>query len=251
MAAQKRHIFVIGCPRSGTTAFTRLLNQHPDIAIGYERYSKLARKGELTPAHFEADRFEQFEAGDSHWSHYNKGNYRFDVLGKAQDASFVGDKLVNVADQMAQFDRFSDVKLIFLIRDPVSIARSWQARADHPNDSWDANRDGLVSIPAFNAFVRFTERWTKANPENSLCIYCEDFFADRSGLAPCLRFIGADPDDMGDADFIYEASAEKLLDPSRTIQSEVSLRANFGRFRKLVHAARTASGHAGSEVVAQ
>ena len=68
--AARRYAFITGCSRSGTTALTRLLNRHPDVAIGYERNNRLAGRGLLTPSLFEPERFRRFEADDSHHTGY-------------------------------------------------------------------------------------------------------------------------------------------------------------------------------------
>jgi len=37
-----RPIFIIGCPRSGTTVFYNLMSRHPDLAFLVSRYPDLA-----------------------------------------------------------------------------------------------------------------------------------------------------------------------------------------------------------------
>ena len=33
---QNPYLFVVGCPRSGTTLLQRMLNHHPQLAVGYD-----------------------------------------------------------------------------------------------------------------------------------------------------------------------------------------------------------------------
>jgi hypothetical protein len=49
-----RALFVSGCARSGTTAFSDYLNQHPELLVCRERYKYIA--DEITPDHFTFDR---------------------------------------------------------------------------------------------------------------------------------------------------------------------------------------------------
>ncbi|NEP86465.1 MAG: sulfotransferase [Okeania sp. SIO2C2] len=55
-----KYLFVCGCARSGTTAITKLLNAHPLIAIGVERYKHYAKQDlihKLSPALFKLSVF--------------------------------------------------------------------------------------------------------------------------------------------------------------------------------------------------
>ncbi len=49
----ERYVFIAGCPRSGTSALTFLLNEHPTVAIGFERYKRL--RAQLDPFHFTSE----------------------------------------------------------------------------------------------------------------------------------------------------------------------------------------------------
>src|SRR5580700_1657278 len=50
-----RHLFVAGCPRSGTSALVFLLNEHPQIALGFERFKRT--RALLDPFHFTPAQF--------------------------------------------------------------------------------------------------------------------------------------------------------------------------------------------------
>src|ERR1700749_3229545 len=51
----QRHLFVAGCPRSGTSALVFLLNEHPRIALGFERFKRT--RALLDPWHFAPAQF--------------------------------------------------------------------------------------------------------------------------------------------------------------------------------------------------
>ena len=66
------YLFATGCERSGTTILTRLLQSHPGISIGMERYKYLLRgvrtrrvTRRLCPSHFEPGRFFDFRPTDT------------------------------------------------------------------------------------------------------------------------------------------------------------------------------------------
>ncbi len=52
---QQHHLFVAGCPRSGTSALAFLLNEHPRVALGFERYKRV--RAQLDPFHFTPAQF--------------------------------------------------------------------------------------------------------------------------------------------------------------------------------------------------
>src|SRR5205807_10659654 len=63
----KRFLFVCGVPRSGTTALAQLLNYHPRIGIGIERFRSIAigsRGDEFRLTLYRKERFFKFRDGD-------------------------------------------------------------------------------------------------------------------------------------------------------------------------------------------
>ena len=61
-------LFATGCPRSGNTALTRLLNAHDEIVMGSERYKYLLYEGrfwELTPELYAPPRYFDFRETDT------------------------------------------------------------------------------------------------------------------------------------------------------------------------------------------
>ena len=89
-----KYCFVFGCPRSGTTAVARLLQAHPRVVIGMERYkfllSRRRDRGTFGPTLFERERFFDFRAGDTNVNpdlghfegHYIKARRRFENATK-------------------------------------------------------------------------------------------------------------------------------------------------------------------------
>ncbi len=150
-----------GCPRSGTTALTRLLNRHSDVLIGNERYYRVIERGELTPAHFEMDRFLSIEPGDTHdeppgmdegpnphWVGVDPG-------GKVEAARMIGDKYPPIFRAYPMLaERFADAHIVYVLRNPVSVAESYQGRADDVADRWPF--DHRRAVDDWNRSVRAT-----------------------------------------------------------------------------------------------
>ena len=140
---QRELIFVGGCPRSGTTALTRLLNAHRDVLIGNERYYLRLKDGALTPEHFDRERFLAIEEGDTHPNDPglvfgDKPHWLgMDADEKWEEARLIGDKHPPLWRSYALLaERFASAHILYLIRNPFSVAESYQARFDDEADHW-------------------------------------------------------------------------------------------------------------------
>ena len=135
LPSQKRHLFVCGCPRSGTTALQLLLVSHPRIVLGAERYSILARKGKgLHPDLFTKNRFFDIRPRDTF---YDAAKYRsyYDALKpRFDDAAWVGDKAPWLFYSLDYINReFPSAHIIVIVRrNPQDVASSYQVRAREP-----------------------------------------------------------------------------------------------------------------------
>jgi len=145
-------LFVAGCARSGTSALAMKLNQHPEISIGMERYiNALFRSGELHPNLFEKNRFFNIEEGDT----FYKG--LCDLRGNPteqeyDEARYHGDKIPRLFlyyDKL--FRNFPAAKVLFIVRNPMSVAASFKARSqDHDDANWHRSRDARASVKDWN-----------------------------------------------------------------------------------------------------
>ena len=107
MDDSKRIVFIIGVARSGTTAMADLLNLHPEICIGIERYKfKFVRRGEFDAADFTPERFFDLRARDTNILPHNGGRWKAvysRMRRKFPRAAVVGDKIPHL------FERFEEV----------------------------------------------------------------------------------------------------------------------------------------------
>lgn len=144
-----------GPARSGTTALGRCLNFHPRIVLGRERYKYrlLApeQEGFDYRGLFTKERFFRFVPEDSN---QGLGAHFYSIAeSKYDNVEYVGDKIPRLYRSIPFLLRtFSPCRVIYIAREPVSVAASWQRRADDPGDSW----------PSISGYERATDEWNHA-----------------------------------------------------------------------------------------
>ncbi len=190
----KRIVFVTGVGRSGTTAMTDLLNQHPQVCIGIERYKrKFLRDARFEGHEFTAARFFDFRPRDTNLLPSARGRWKAfyaQMETKYPHARVVGDKIPHLFDQYARCTQtFAQARWIYMLRDIDAVAASWNARAHNPRDpSWPAEHDYRMAV----------ETWNRANAivaalpaDRVKVIRYETFFAEEPGaLCDLLALMG-------------------------------------------------------------
>lgn len=232
------HAFVVGCSRSGTTALTQLLNRHPDVAIGYERFSFRAKANALSPELYRPERFRRFEDGDSHHKGYGDDPVRAPVLEKVAKAKVVGDKLPQLIGRLDQLSRFPAVRVIFILREPFSVASSFQRRADDTADAGPAARDCGVGIREFNSTLRDIESVIQSRPFPAHLVVYEELFGKQEAVDEMFDFLGVDPGRAGDTSDIFARAEELSTARASRDAHEVAMHADFKRYRFAVERAR-------------
>ena len=159
MSEQKRILFLTGVARSGTTAMAQLLNRHPDICLGIERYkAKFLRRSEFEGADFTPERFFDFRASDTNILPGNAAKWRgiYDRMAeKFPGARVVGDKIPHLYEKFDACSQvFPEAKWIYMLRDINGVASSWNARAGNPKDKWSSKRDFRAAVETWNAANR-------------------------------------------------------------------------------------------------
>jgi hypothetical protein len=143
-------LFIIGCPRSGTTMLKRMLNAHPEIAITrethwiprvFDRGKGLTADGRVTnqlPERlFRQRRFEQMKFGppalESLIAAHPSMTYAelvsriFDHFGERKGKRFVGDKTPTYARKVPTLDRlWPRAKFLHIVRDGRDVWLSMQ-----------------------------------------------------------------------------------------------------------------------------
>lgn len=253
----KRILLVTGCPRSGTTALVRLLNTHPAVAVGMERYTRrLLDTRRLEPELFEPDRFDTFVEGDC-----NRVSFDAKATQKARakvgNAVIVGDKSPNPAEVFQAVTAMdNDVTVIVILRGPNAIARSFQVRADRARTDaeaaryWPATRGFQRGISEFNrsieATLAFADR-VKSDPELShrvrlKVVSYEALFQDRRAAEALFGFLGLQAEDATGLDDIYkESEVLSNMRKAPIIDLAVALRAKRRDYARALDLAQMAA----------
>lgn len=173
-----RYLFVGGPARSGTTAFVQLINRHPDVALGIERYKFLYNKDpkNLGPHLFESERFFCFDSRET--------NVRSDKLGDLDDfkkkfelAEYRGDKMPHVMRYHRILNRrFPQCRFIIMYRDIHRICSSWNTRAKNPKDRWSENNDFRIAVGAINKEMQCAADFQEEHPARCLIVRYENIF---------------------------------------------------------------------------
>jgi hypothetical protein len=133
-----RYLFVMGCPRSGTTALRTLLNGHQAIALGEERYGTRCNRAEfLDPSLFEGDRFFRLSEGDTFYTDLEGAIPEFGALkSRYGGAKYRGDKILFLYRYLPQLlDTFQErARAVVIFRNIFDVADSYNRRADNPAD---------------------------------------------------------------------------------------------------------------------
>ena len=144
----EHHLFIAGCPRSGTSALTFLLNEHPRMAIGFERYKRV--RAQLDPFHFKPEQFFSPVTAETDI----RGELLYKRLRQRWErgtVTVIGDKVPLYTRVLPQLlERFPGARALVLVRDPLEVARSFRRRAADPEDWWPAENDHTLAMRMWN-----------------------------------------------------------------------------------------------------
>jgi Sulfotransferase family len=189
-------LFLVGPGRSGTSALTEVMNGHPELAIGMERYKRLwrGRINELTPAHFTREVFFDFDDGLTNitpsrpeWVRYYE-----ELDAKFDTARYVGDKMTSIRIRQ-MLHNLPEAKFICIVRHIRPLAYSWHARATNPDDvNWPQRNDARQAVAEWNNALRKILRARSAHPTRVAVLEYSSFFGDPAGapLRAALDFLG-------------------------------------------------------------
>gem|GEM_PF-711519 len=185
-----RYLFIAGCPRSGTSALTFLLNEHPQLAIGFERYKRL--RASLDPFHFKAEQlFSPLTAETD-----IRGELLYERLRTRWESGSVkvtGDKVPLYTRVLPQLlDRFPGVRVLVLVRDPLEVARSFRRRAADPHDWWPAENDHTLAVRMCNEALASVQALDARQDAGSVALlpYEALFRGDQRWLEMMVEFVG-------------------------------------------------------------
>lgn len=203
MPTEKTYLIVSGVARSGTTAMGELLNAHPAICLGIERFKfQYLRQNNYSNSLFERDRFFDFREEDTNLDPTKRPAWQpvYDrIAEKWDDARIIGDKVPDMLPILGTFIAENPgYRYICILRNLKDVGLSWQARADKPRDAW----------PAGKGFVAACESWLeqyqilsgmmrdKAMQQKVLLLDYDSMYTDPALTeAALMGYLGLEPDD--------------------------------------------------------
>lgn len=181
-----RQLFICGANRSGTTALARLLNANPGVVVGIERYRK--RLMQLTDGDhrslFSKQRFFTYMADDTNVD-FNAAypEETESARRKFDTALYIGDKVPQLYRRLQHIEAaFPDCRVLYIVRDPVHVAMSWQRRAEAQNDPWPQRNGYQQAVVEWNESIRFAMKATKHLGNRLTYLSYERLFGQRRYL---------------------------------------------------------------------
>jgi sulfotransferase family protein len=194
-----KYLFIGGPARSGTTGFAQLINRHPQVALGIERYKFLypgasryflypgvirrllylgavRRHDEIGPQLFEADRFFRFDPSET-----NIGPERLGPLEafqqKFETSLYRGDKIPHIMRYRQILDKaLPGCRFIIMYRDVNRICSSWNQRAQNSKDRWAEENNFTKAVGAINRELGAAVQLQKTSPDRCLIVRYENIF---------------------------------------------------------------------------
>ncbi len=196
-------LFVMGCPRSGTSFVGNLLNLDSRIVLGQERFQKIP--GQIRPYHFSEHvffnptRFETRLLGRRERDREGRSfSDRYEVLRerwRSGTVRYIGDKFPNYSSVLPHLSSsFSGSRFIFLLRDLNQVASSFNVRAENPADAWPEHNDYRAAPKFWNdSITNLREYVDREGSERVFIILFERFYAGEIAyLEALLGFLGLD-----------------------------------------------------------
>ena len=172
---RRRLLFVVGCPRSGTTDFVRLINCHEKVLVGCERFLhwysgfedwSTAPDWNFLLNSFDTERFVNVQEGDTYFRHITDmvGWQKYgttEPLRKFNQAAVVGDKApIGIFYVGELFTIFPNSIFVTMFRENTSVCRSWDRRAADTDDVlWKREDDFEIGVrswlDALEAAIRY------------------------------------------------------------------------------------------------
>lgn len=193
-------LFIAGPGRSGTTALTEYLNDHPKVLVCQERYKWVPKKL-VSPELFTFERILEFEEDYEKRDIEERCKYHSELISRkdSTELEWIGDKFPNYVENLYLLaENNPGASFIFTYRPIEEVAESFEARSRDPNDGWLGGRDGFrLGIRNWNKSLRKVRGFIESgvNP-NALVISYDNFFYYNEECVPLLsRFLGLEFDE--------------------------------------------------------
>ena len=246
-----KNLFVCGAAGCGASDVANLLNTHPAVVLGLERYARLLMRGEahggwqtlfgterfLSPAPGDSDKAPPFLPGE------------VDALRcKIGEATYIGDKVDSLCTRLdSLYDAYPECMTIHVVRAPVfTVAASLRDDGGMDRDSSEAPRtleeevDHLVEqwnesvAIALAAQTRYRRKFVCVSYDR---LFRWSRFRSYRGL---LQVLGLRPIWSEETEACAEEAASRMKGEHRTlsaIRAHVECTADFRRYSRLLHIA--------------
>lgn len=245
---EKKFLFITGCARSGTSALTELLGNHPAVVMGMERYGNFYDQANLalSPEHFEKDRFFDLRPEDTFYSDFDLFHaWDPGIRTKFDDAVYVGDKRPNIHRHYpALFGRFPGAVVYYIFRDVHAVAGSWEGRKAAGSD-WPPDLDFAAAVSMWNESLQTTLAILEAGFPVNLVNYTS-FFEERGNLEDLFTPLGLSVADQVRNYYDHQQAVAARLSEKRKVagillpeqRDYIDSHADFVSFEKLLELSR-------------
>lgn len=180
---KSNYIFIGGCARSGTTVLTNIIGMHQHIVLGMERYNHLMkpRKFQLSPEHFEKDRFLTIHENDTGYTDFNRFLCHQSIPEKWEGAVLFGTKYTFTDQVFWKLKQaFGNFHYLYIYRNIYDVAESWNRKAAK-GEKW----------PALNNYQMAVQRWNKSlantltelrNGADIICVNYDDLLFTKKSI---------------------------------------------------------------------
>lgn len=170
---EKNCIFITGCPRSGTSMLTKIIDAHPDIGILMENIFENRRR-HWTKASF--------------WHNRELFKKELDKIYSKINEPIVGNKVINPdvwsLDDILQFcNVFKDFKIIWIVRNPRDVILSRLKREKKSHYNTEALR--FLPLDYSSVYSTWASSWNQSILAYQICkeflqkkvilVYYDDF----------------------------------------------------------------------------
>jgi len=260
-----KNFFCGGPIKSGTTLLQRALDSHPDISCEPEHYFKLLLQDLIVlsdkyNAHLEAianimgiapKKVEQYIFLEAFYKIIEE---IFDSANEKKNFCGINDNSFITNNGEALLKKFTDHKIIYMIRNPIDTAlstwdhwlRDYQKNNDLKKIKW-LQTDGKLDKDQF--IIRSAKRWSKHAkymiqmlemfPDKVLIVRYEDLTKEKEkNLKKILNFLGANSNEVILKKISQESTLERMREKSTNPYFYNKARRDFGVSvldKKIIH----------------
>lgn len=225
-------LFLSGTARAGTSALVNILNQHNHILLGQERYFNRFRQNTISSADFEKERFLDTREGDTH---AQGGLFVPQRRRRYDNAVYIGDKYPPMFRHLEHvLAEFPDARHIYILRNPLSVAESYEARFRNPDDNWTL--DWRAGLAAWNDSVARIATLTEAQLQQFLFVQYEEIYAGTRAINALFTRLGLsnlEPEVLAPFVEKFAGLNGKLVPRRDDIRAQVAREADWAAYKQL------------------